>query len=103
MKEFRQLLKAFSEIYEILSPLTDLGPNLKSERLQALTNCEDTNENGLLPTNIIEINKKFDEMIVWRRCQAGNSSVEVAEPRPGIDQAYDNANETVNATKDELE
>ena len=52
MKEFKQLLKNFNSIEEILSPLKKIVSRLKSRRLKNLLSNDDERRGGLFPKDL---------------------------------------------------
>ena len=68
---------------------------LNSQRLIALVTTQAESENGLLPEGITEAVHEFEQLIKWKRV-AGASNAEIPEPQQGIDENFDQANETVN-------
>lgn len=100
MKDFRTLQLFFKEFSNTIDIYTNLKDELKSERLRLLLTTED--EGGLIPSNIQEAIKEFDDLIVWKTV-AGPTKIQVPEPQNGIDDDFDKANDTVNDIKSELE
>lgn len=71
----------------------------KSNRLRSLLTFEE--EGGLLPSKYMDEIAAFDKIVVWKKVQGGQN--EIPEPKAGIDEAFDQANDAVNGVKVILE
>jgi DNA mismatch repair ATPase MutS len=65
LKEFRQILRTFKLLSEMVSSLTNKKKYFKSERLQNL--LTENTEGGLFPSEIFDIVSEFEKMIVWKK------------------------------------
>jgi len=102
MKDFRKMLSIFKDFTNMLECFSHLSSELQSTRLNLLVT--QNSEGGLIPDNLKQAVEEFDGLIVWKTVNGtGENKIEVPEPRSGIDQEFDEANEVVNEIKEELE
>jgi DNA mismatch repair ATPase MutS len=76
LKEFRQVTKTLKGLSELISSLQNKKENFKSTRLQLL--LTDDSDGGLYPSDIVQVIKDFEKMIVWKKTQGGDE--EIPEP-----------------------
>ena len=99
LKEFRQVTKTLKGLSELISSLQNKKENFKSTRLQLL--LTDDSDGGLYPSDIVQVIKDFEKMIVWKKTQGGDE--EIPEPQPGLDEVFDKCNLYVDEIKQKLE
>lgn len=76
LKEFRQVTKTLKGLSELINSLQNKKENFKSTRLQLL--LTDDSDGGLYPSDIVQVIKDFEKMIVWKKTQGGDE--EIPEP-----------------------
>jgi len=65
LKEFRQILRTFKLLSEMVSSLANKKKYFKSERLQNL--LTENTKGGLFPSEIVDVVSEFEKMIVWKK------------------------------------
>lgn len=97
LRELKCLLKNFHEFGEIIEPLRVESEEFKSERLRQLVRYKE--EGGLLPY-LEEAIQEFEFLVVWKKASGGDE--DIPEPKQGLDENFDSANEYVNTCKEKL-
>lgn len=98
LRELKSLLKHFRDFSEIIEPLRVESESFKSERLRQLVRYKE--EGGLLPY-LEEAIQEFEYLVVWKKAAGGDE--DIPEPKQGLDENFDRANDLVNACKFKLD
>ena len=76
LKEFRLVLRQMKSLADVVSNLTDKSRQFKSKRLVSL--LTPNSQGGLFPSQIVDIVKEFEGMIIWKK--TANGDEEIPEP-----------------------
>jgi len=100
LREFKTLLSAFKNLKNVIAPIAKKKGEFRSKRLRDLMTLNSAEEPGLFP-DLREAIEEFEFMIVWKKVQG--SEDDIPEPKPGIDEEFDKANQDVDRIKFDLD